>query len=143
MLDKRRSVNIIIIFAIAILIIIITCYLVFFNKNKVIVIDEESFFDDFEIINDEVHIYCIVSLRNYGTNGKKIKILGDFQEEVNIGLLKERDLEAYFMEEASNAIVIEGNSTLKYVKIEFVGEYAGNAIMSNRLLPQIKIIEID
>ena len=47
------------------------------------------------------------------------------------------------MEEASNAIVIEGNSTLKYVKIEFVGEYAGNAIMSNRLLPQIRVIEMD
>ncbi len=143
MLDKRKSVYIIISFIIVILTVIISCYLKFFTKNEVIVIEEESFFDDFEIVNDEVHIYCIVSLRNYSINDKKIKISGNFQEEVNIGLLKESDLEAYFMEEASNAIVIEGNSTLKYVKVEFVGEYAGNAILSNRSLPQIKVIEID
>ena len=85
----------------------------------------------------------MISLRNNSSKTKKVKILGDFQKEVDIGLLKENNLEAYFVEEASSVIVIDGNSTLKYVKVEFVGEYAGNAIMSNRLLSQIKVIEID
>lgn len=142
MLDKRRSVYIIIIF-IAVIASIIIYRLIIIAKDRVSVINKESFFDEYEIIDDEVHIYCMISLRNNSSKTKKVKILGDFQKEVDIGLLKENNLEAYFVEEASSVIVIDGNSTLKYVKVEFVGEYAGNAIMSNRLLPQIKVIEID
>lgn len=142
MLDKRRSVYIIIIF-IAVFTSIIIYRLIMIAKDRVTVINKESFFDEYEIIDDEVHIYCMISLRNNSSKTKKVKILGDFQKEVDIGLLKENNLEAYFVEEASSVIVIDGNSTLKYVKVEFVGEYAGNAIMSNRLLSQIKVIEID
>lgn len=142
MLDKRRSVYIIIIF-IAVIASIIIYRLIIIAKDRVTVMNKESFFDEYEIIDDEVHIYCMISLRNNSSKTKKVKILGDFQKEVDIGLLKENNLEAYFVEEASSVIVIDGNSTLKYVKVEFVGEYAGNAIMSNRLLPQIKVIEID
>lgn len=142
MLDKRRSVYIIIIF-IAVIASIIIYRLIIITKDRVTVMNKESFFDEYEIIDDEVHIYCMISLRNNSSKTKKVKILGDFQKEVDIGLLKENNLEAYFVEEASSVIVIDGNSTLKYVKVEFVGEYAGNAIMSNRLLPQIKVIEID
>lgn len=142
MLDKRRSVYIIIIF-IAVIASIMIYRLIIIAKDRVSVINKESFFDEYEIIDDEVHIYCMISLRNNSSKTKKVKILGDFQKEVDIGLLKENNLEAYFVEEASSVIVIDGNSTLKYVKVEFVGEYAGNAIMSNRLLPQIKVIEID
>lgn len=142
MLDKRRSVYIIIIF-ITVFTSIIIYRLIMIAKDRITVINKESFFDEYEIIDDEVHIYCMISLRNNSSKTKKVKILGDFQKEVDIGLLKENNLEAYFVEEASSVIVIDGNSTLKYVKVEFVGEYAGNAIMSNRLLSQIKVIEID
>lgn len=106
-------------------------------KNRVIVINDDSFLDGFEVIDNEVHIYCVVSLKNNSSDSKKVKILGDFQEEVAIGLLKENELEA------CNTIVIDGNSTLKYINIEFVGEYAGNAIMSSRRLPQISVVVVD
>lgn len=143
MLNKRGRVYVMISLLMIAVAVIVTCYLIIFIRSKVVVIDDESFFDEFEVIDNEVHIYCVVSLKNNSSESKKVKLLGNFQEEVDIGLLKEDNLEAYFMEDASSTIVIDGNSTIKYIKVEFVGEYAGKAIMRNRLLPQIKVIEID
>lgn len=143
MRNKRERVYVIISLLMIAVALIISCYLFISLRSKVVVLDDESFFDKYEVIDNEVHIYCIVSLKNNSSDSKKVKLLGDFQEEVNIGLLKEDTLEAYFVEDASSTIVIKGNSTIKYIKVEFVGEYAGNAIMSNRLLPKIEVIEID
>ncbi|MCM1117947.1 MAG: hypothetical protein NC543_01090 [bacterium] len=113
------------------------------SRSKVTVIADESYLDEFEVIDQEVHIYCIVSLRNRSGDDKTVRILGDFQEEVDMGLLKENHLEAFFVEDGSNTIIIKGNSTIRNIMIEFVGEYGGNAVMSSRLLPQMKVIEVE
>lgn len=111
--------------------------------GSVVILQEESFLNEFEVIDDEVHIYCTVSLKNNSSSQKTVKISGHFLNEVRNGLLKEDRLEANFIKEASDSITIEGNSTIKYVQIEFVGEYAGNSQMSSRLLPDMGVIEIE
>lgn len=113
----------------------------FVNKSEVKIIENKSFLSDFEVIKSEVHIYCVVSLENNSSVTKKIKLVGNFENEVDNGLLISNNLEAHFIEADSNVINIEGTSNINYLKIEFVGECAGGSVMSSRSLPQIDIIE--
>lgn len=113
----------------------------FVNKSEVKIIENKSFLSDFEVIKSEVHIYCVVSLENNSSETKKIKLVGNFENEVDNGLLISNNLEAHFIEADSNVINIEGTSNINYLKIEFVGECAGGSVMSSRSLPQIDIIE--
>lgn len=136
----------IIFFIIIMLIIDYLLYIAYFEKNEqkseVVVLKDESFLSEFEVIKDEVHIYCEVSLKNNSSDTKKIKLTGDFQKEAENGLLKEDSLKAYFIEFGTDNVVIEGNSSIKHIKIDFAGEYAGNPHMRNRLLPDIEVVEI-
>lgn len=152
MLDKTKKGGVLhnVILILAVAAVIMACYLLYINFFKsnvkecaVIVIEDESFFSDFEVIDNEVHIYCVVSLKNDSSDIKKVKLTGNFQKEVEKGLLKEASLEACFIESAADSVVVEGNSTVKYIKVEFVGEYAGNSSMSNRMLPPIEVIETE
>lgn len=43
------------------------------------------------------------------------------------------------MKENTDTIFIEGNSSLLYVEVEFIGEYAGVPRMSSRELPRIRV----
>ena len=113
----------------------------FVNNSEVKIIENKSFLSDFEVIQNEVHIYCVVSLENNSSETKKIKLVGNFENEVDNGLLISNNLEAHFIEADSNVINIEGTSNINYLKIEFVGECAGGSVMSSRSLPQIDIIE--
>lgn len=113
----------------------------FVNNSEVKIIEHKSFLSDFEVIKNEVHIYCVVSLENNSSETKKIKLVGNFENEVDNGLLISNNLEAHFIEADSNVINIEGTSNINYLKIEFVGECAGGSVMSSRSLPQIDIIE--
>lgn len=108
---------------------------------EVVIVEDESFLSDFEVIDNEVHIYCEISLKNNNSDSKEVKLIGNFQKEVDNGLLIEDNLEAYFIEEAADSIVVEGDSNIRNVKVEFVGEYGGNPAMSNRMLPCIEVIE--
>ena len=113
----------------------------FVNNSEVKIIENKSFLSDFEVIKNEVHIYCVVSLESNSSETKKIKLVGNFENEVENGLLISNNLEAHFIEADSNVINIEGTSNINYLKIEFVGECAGGSVMSSRSLPQIDIIE--
>lgn len=113
----------------------------FVNNSEVKIIENKSFLSDFEVIKNEVHIYCVVSLENNSSETKKIKLVGNFENEVDNGLLISNNLEAHFIEADSNVINIEGTSNINYLKIEFVGECGGGSVMSSRSLPQIDIIE--
>lgn len=152
MLDKKLEVHIVkmIILIFIIVVAIVICYLLYVNIVKrnikecaVKVLEDESFLNEFEVINNEVHIYCVVSLKNNSNNIKKVKLIGNFQKEVENGLLKNGSLEANFIEGTANSIIVKENSTVKYIEVEFVGEYAGNPSMSNRNLPYIEVIEIE
>lgn len=110
------------------------------EEKDVVILPEESFLSDFEVIGNEVHIYCVVSLENQGSDSKTIKLSGDFQNEVNTGLLTSNSLEAHFVKENADTITLAGNSDAKYVEIEFVGEYAGTSVMSSKALPGITVL---
>lgn len=151
MSDKNKKkvyiMKTIVLMLIALVIILAFLYMNYFRKNTedgaVEIVKDESFLSEFEVTDNEVHIYCVVSLRNNSSSSKAVKLAGNFEKEVENGLLKEDSLEAYFIEDNNNSVIIAGDSDIKYIKIEFVGEYAGNAALSNRTLPYIEVIEIE
>lgn len=110
------------------------------QEDEVILIEDKSYLSDFEVTGDKVHIYCVVSLENTGDSSENIKLIGDFENEVGTGLLRSGVLEAHFMDEDSDTITLDGNSSINYVKVEFVGEYAGTSTMSSKELPSIEIV---
>lgn len=146
-IKKRGSYVKGIVFLVIAIILIVVC--LFYKNNlanivknsEVEIIESKSFLSDFEVIGNEVHIYCVVSLKNNSSESKKIKLLGNFENEADNGLLTSGILEAHFIEADSNVINIEGSSNINYLKIEFVGECAGGSAMSSRSLPQIDIVE--
>lgn len=146
-IKKRGSYVMKIVFLVIAIILIIFCLFYknnlanFVNNSEVKIIENKSYLSDFEVIKNEVHIYCVVSLENNSSETKKIKLVGNFENEVDNGLLISNNLEAHFIEADSNVINIEGTSNINYLKIEFVGECAGGSVMSSRSLPQIDIIE--
>lgn len=153
--SKKKEVHImdtIVLTLIVLVIIMITImtfyflYIHYFTRNTedcaVVIVKDESFLSEFEVINNEVHIYCVVSLKNNSSSSQEVKLVGNFEKEVENGLLKEDSLEAYFIEDNTNSVVVAGYSEIKNIKIEFVGEYAGNASLSNRMLPYVEVIEI-
>lgn len=148
MLDKEKGTKRMKIIFLMVIIFIVACgiYLIYSRKNaercNVVILEKESFLSGFEVINNEVHIYCEVSLKNSSSDAKKVKLTGNFRKEVKSGLLKEDSLEACFTEFGADNIVVEGNSSKKNIKIDFMGEYAGNPHMRNRLLPDIEVVEI-
>ena len=90
----------------------------FVNNSEVKIIENKSFLSDFEVIKNEVHIYCVVSLENNSSETKKIKLVGNFENEVDNGLLISNNLEAHFIEADSNVINIEGTSNINYLKLD-------------------------
>lgn len=122
-------------------------YISYFENNEkecaVMIIEDESFLSDFEVVNNEVHIHCVVSLQNNSSDTKEVRLAGNFPNEAESGLLKEDSLVAHFIKDNADSILIDGNSTVKYLEIEFVGEYAGKSGMNDRMLPNIEVIETE
>lgn len=147
---KQADVYIIkiMLFIVLIVVAIVVCGVLYINVFKndagdgVIIVKDESWHNNFQVTGDEVHISCIVSLKNNSSDMKKVKLVGSFPREVEIGLLKEGSLEAYFIKDAADSITLEGNSAITNIEIEFVGEYAGNSQMSSKLLPDMEVVEV-
>ncbi|MBR1702888.1 MAG: hypothetical protein IJ716_13225 [Lachnospiraceae bacterium] len=112
------------------------------SESEVVILEDGSFLNDFEVIGDAVHVRCTVSLENRGSDPATVKLVGDFSQEVEGGLLKEGTLAGHFVEQDADRIRVDGNSQLKYLEVEFVGEFAGNAKMSSKLFPAITVMEV-
>jgi hypothetical protein len=108
------------------------------------IINENSWFNDFEVIGDKVLIECKITIRNNTENNIQYKINAVFEDDVQIGLLKYEKLEGYKEDLVNNIFSISANETVKYQTVIFIGEFAGNYMKSNRALPKkINIILLE
>jgi hypothetical protein len=107
-------------------------------------IKEDSFFNDFEVVDDKVFIKCIITVKNNTENNIQYKINAIFEDDVRIGLIRNEKLEGYTEDLMSNVFTIPANETVKYQTVIFVGEFAGNYRKYNRELPkEINIILLE
>lgn len=113
------------------------------KDTNIIILDEKSYFNDYIVENDTVKINCVITLENKSDIEKTVKIIADFEEEVDLGLLKKANLTAYFLLEKSEELILPPHSTRKYLDVVFTGEYGGKTKMKNRNLPKLEVVEID
>ena len=86
-------------------------------------------------------MFCNLTIKNPTQKTKKIKIEADFTDDEKNGLLKEGKLIGYsVLNDCDYFIASKGKNNIEVV---FIGEYGGNNQKTNRLLPDIKIVELD
>ena len=108
------------------------------NKATVSVVNSESFFSNFTVDNDQVYIKCHITLQNTEDEEQRVKMAAVCPDDVENGLLKSEKIYAVNKHDEVKEFVIEPNST-KSFNVVFLGEFAGTAEKSNRLLPEIII----
>lgn len=110
------------------------------QKREISIDEEESFYSDFKIENNKVYIYCNVLIKNPNKDGTKITLNGVFEDDVKNGLLKESLLTGYASDfETTEFGLQKGDNRIEVV---FIGDYAGKEQKYDRLLPEIKITEL-
>jgi ribosomal protein S8 len=114
--------------------VILPCYSK--GNNYLEIIKKESYFNDFKIIDDKVYIECKITIKNNTVKNIKYGINAIFKDDVRIGLLKNEILEGYNEDLLNNIFNISANETIKYQKIIFIGDFAGNYIKHDRALPK-------
>jgi hypothetical protein len=115
--------------------VILSCNSLKINNDLELII-KESYFNDFRIIDDKVYIECKITIKNNTDKNIKYRINAIFKDDVRIGLLKNEILEGYNENLENNIFNISANETIKYQKIIFIGDFAGNYKKFNRELPK-------
>jgi hypothetical protein len=95
-----------------------------------------SYFSDFEVSGDSVLVYCVVTLENHNHKGIRLKLNGNFEEDVTIGLLKSENLTATNRGDNSQIFTLPANARATF-DVVFVGEFGGTNMKNDRLLPTI------
>lgn len=109
------------------------------SLDTVRVVAAESFFVDFEVIEEMVCIDCCVCLQNDTSQSKTVQLLADFSDDYEAGLLQEAKLFASAARdsETTSFTVPPGKTVLNVV---FCGSFGSNPKKQNRLLPEIQVI---
>jgi len=111
------------------------------SRNSIILDEATSFFSDFDVVGDNVYIYCTIVLTNTTSKERLFKVKGFFDDDLKGHLLLERELYAYG-EEETTTFFLHANET-KTFEICFIGKFGGRGIKENRLLPKIEIIDVN
>lgn len=115
------------------------------QKREISIDGKESFYSSFKIENNKVYIYCNVLIKNSKKDSVKIALSGVFENDVKNGLLKEALLkEALLNGYSSDFETTEFNLEKgdNWIEVVFIGDHAGKNQKYDRLLPEIKISEL-
>jgi hypothetical protein len=135
-------------------------------------VEEESFFSDFAIQKgavygaddaelDQVIFFCYLCVQNPGTETLPVMISGDFSDDVEGGLVTERELQAHFLTKEANLEEfwnkIEGTVSMMPMDnglillepgenrfwVTFYAPHGESDTKQNRLLPPIRIAPME
>jgi len=107
--------------------------------GEIYVVEEKSWFSDFAVKEQKVHLYCHVAIRNDSGSEKTVQLTALFPED-DKRLLTESEVPA-MQGEKPQVFVVPANAIVEF-EVDFVGDFAGTEIKQNRLLPEIRIKEI-
>lgn len=110
-------------------------------SKEIKLIKDESIFDNFEIDGVTVNITCELTFKNTSENEETFYLVGDFKEEYESGLVKERSLRGINYEDKNEKLTLKPHQKKTFVYV-FKGNHGSGDQMANRLLPKIKIYEI-
>lgn len=107
------------------------------TKENVYINESESYFNDFKVEGDKVHIICDITIENISNKDSKIKLKASFPDDVN-SLLKQEELYGINIANQAGKFSIPANSQ-KMIQVDFIGDFAGTNVKHDRLLPKIAI----
>lgn len=111
------------------------------NAQDVVVIEKESYFNDFKVDGDSVLIHCVITLKNKSSQFKNIKIQANLPEDVETGLLKSQTV--YAVNNTGGKVFgIPSKTTFSHLDVTLKGEYGGAPAKANKLLPKLIITEV-
>jgi hypothetical protein len=87
---------------------ILICF--FSLPSKIDIVAEDSFFSDYEVINDEVMFYCTITFKNDYNEDKVINIFASSDEDIETGLLAEARMPGYKSDDFESVFLIPASS---------------------------------
>lgn len=117
------------------IIIVCCCFIACRPEQRVLLVQEESFFSDYEIQGESVVLTCYLTFYNPYSSEVKVNVYGDFSKDVETGLLKDSELIGFY--DGEEIIVLSSGETSIYVT--FIGDYDGVPQKFNRNLPDIDV----
>lgn len=123
--------------ALLLVVLVVGC-LAHLQLSKMFIINEESYFSDFYIKDDKVYLECEMSISS--PRDCDIQLQGTFVRDEG-KLLKNATVFAYDIKNGSNSFhMVSGDNHFTAV---FIGDYGGIPQKFDRLLPEIKLIELN
>lgn len=104
--------------------------------NKIVVDNDKSYFDDFNINSDTVNFNYTLTLKNKSNNKINFKICGIFSEDYSSKLINQESLYAINSKDESYVFSLNGNEE-KTFNVTFKGEFGGNKTKNDRNLPKL------
>ena len=96
---------------------------------------------DFYVEEDIVHIKYVLCITNQTNRDLMFTIKAESEEDVKTGLLVNGQLQGINGEDGSGIFAIGGGETQKFT-VDFQGDFGGNLLKKDRLLPDEIILEI-
>lgn len=104
------------------------------EKTPILDNSDNSYFVDFYTDDDYVYIECVLNIYNPNNTESEVKISAIDNEDVEIGLLKSKNLVA--IDKESEKDVFRLKSGENTITVLFRGEYAGIYQITSRELPR-------
>lgn len=104
------------------------------EKTPILDNSDNSYFVDFYTDDDYVYIECVLNIYNPNNTESEVKISAIDNEDVEIGLLKSKNLVA--IDKESEKDVFRLKSGENKITVLFRGEYAGIYQITSREIPR-------
>lgn len=104
------------------------------EKTPILDNSDNSYFVDFYTDDDYVYIECVLNIYNPNNTESEVKISAIDNEDVEIGLLKNKNLVA--IDKESEKDVFRLKSGENTITVLFRGEYAGIYQITSREIPR-------
>ena len=107
----------------------------FYNSKDIIrLVSDDSYFSDFEVIDDLVYIKCYLTIENRGKADLSFTISADFNVDVG-QLLSEKTIYAMDNQGERQIFFLSAETTEKWILCTFIGAYGGTSQKADRNLP--------
>ena len=119
----------------------IALFLVNYSRPRIQLIKKESFFDTFEVDNNETRIICILSIKNNTNEVITISVKAMFDQDYQNGLVSDKIVEGTWSDTGLTEITLAPKEKVSYKKIILSSKNAGCDTKVDRNLPEIQLVE--
>ncbi|SKB98978.1 hypothetical protein SAMN06296386_11261 [Lachnospiraceae bacterium] len=123
----------------AVIFITIALIPVLHNNSGIRLIEKESYFDNFEVVDGETRITCVLSIKNNTNKFVSLSVNAIFDQDYQNGLVSDRSVEGVWSDTGAAEISLAPKEKASYKKIVFSSKNAGCDTKTDRNLPEIQL----